>query len=49
MVTGSPRDRVLEAALDVLRDGESITLDSAARRVGMTKPGLMHHFPTKEA
>lgn len=48
MVTGSPRDRVLEAALDVLRDGESITLDSAARRVGMTKPGLMHHFPTKE-
>jgi AcrR family transcriptional regulator len=27
----------------------AITLDAAARAVGLTKPGLMYHFPTKEA
>lgn len=43
------RRNILEAALAVLRDGESVTLDSVARSVGMTKPGLMYHFPSKEA
>lgn len=27
----------------------TISLDAVARRVGLTKPGLMYHFPTKEA
>lgn len=37
--------------MDLLRveGGGSITLDAAARAAGLTKPGLMYHFPTKEA
>lgn len=30
-------------------DGGSITLDGVARAAGLTKPGLMYHFPTREA
>ena len=26
-----------------------MSLDSVARSVGLTKPGVMYHFPTKEA
>ncbi|WP_327140634.1 TetR/AcrR family transcriptional regulator [Nocardia sp. NBC_01327] len=45
------RKRILDGALDLLRaeEGGSITLESAARQVGLTKPGLMYHFPTKHA
>lgn len=42
------RGLILDAALEALRAGESISLDSAARRSGLTKAGLMHHFRTKE-
>ena len=49
-VTGvTTRDRILDAALDVVREGGSVSLESAARRTELTKPGLMYHFPTKEA
>ncbi|WP_299535957.1 TetR/AcrR family transcriptional regulator [uncultured Streptomyces sp.] len=50
MVTNAKR-RILDGALDLLRadGGGSITLDAAAKQVGLTKPGLMYHFPTKEA
>jgi AcrR family transcriptional regulator len=44
------RQRILDGALDLLRtESGSITLDAAAKQVGLTKPGLMYHFPTKEA
>ncbi|MET9486640.1 TetR family transcriptional regulator [Nocardia sp. NPDC006630] len=45
------RNRILDGALELLRaeEGGSITLESAARQVGLTKPGLMYHFPTKHA
>lgn len=43
------RQEILEHALDVLRSGNSLTLDSAAQQAGLTKPGLMYHFGTKEA
>jgi AcrR family transcriptional regulator len=45
------RERILEGALELLRaeGGGTITLDAAARQVGLTKPGLMYHFATKEA
>lgn len=45
------RQRILDGALELLRaeGGGTITLDAAARQVGLTKPGLMYHFPTKEA
>ena len=40
---------ILDAALHLLDDGETVSLDSVARAVGLTKPGLMYHFPTKAA
>lgn len=45
------RLRILDGALEILRaeGGGSVTLDAAAKQVGLTKPGLMYHFPTKEA
>jgi AcrR family transcriptional regulator len=43
------RAQILDGALALLRDGGTVTLDSVARRSGLTKPGLMYHFPTKEA
>ncbi|OSP07315.1 TetR/AcrR family transcriptional regulator [Microbacterium sp. LEMMJ01] len=42
------KSEILDASLDVLRQGEPLTLDSAARAAGLTKPGLVHHFRTKE-
>lgn len=33
----------------LLRTGGTVSLESAARAAGLTKPGLMYHFPTKEA
>ncbi|MGK5632232.1 TetR/AcrR family transcriptional regulator [Streptomyces sp. URMC 123] len=50
-MTRNAKHRILDGALDLLRadGGGSITLDAAARQAGLTKPGLMYHFPTKEA
>lgn len=45
----SNRTLILDGALSVLRDGGTVTLDSAARQAGLTKPGLMYHFSTKQA
>ncbi len=45
----SLRDLALDRAVDLLRAGEPLSLDSVARAAGLTKPGLMYHFPTKEA
>ena len=39
---------LLDAALAVLRAGETLTIDAVAREAGMTKPGVVHHFATKE-
>lgn len=43
------RTDILEAALDLVREGEALSLDSVARAAHLTKPGLMYHFATKEA
>ncbi|MFF2331198.1 MULTISPECIES: TetR/AcrR family transcriptional regulator [unclassified Streptomyces] len=50
-MAGNARHRILDGALELLRieGGGSITLEAAAKEVGLTKPGLMYHFPTKEA
>lgn len=45
----SSRDAILTAALDLLRRQEAISLDSVAVAAGLSKPGLMYHFKTKEA
>lgn len=46
--------RILRAARELAEEnvdvqGVTISLESVAQRVGLTKPGLMYHFPTKEA
>lgn len=43
------RTAALDAALTVLVQDGVLSLDSVARAAGLTKPGLMYHFPTKEA
>ncbi|WP_020576018.1 TetR/AcrR family transcriptional regulator [Actinopolymorpha alba] len=47
----SQKTAILDAALAVVsaQEGADITLDAVARRAGITKPGLMYHFPTREA
>lgn len=42
------KTEILDAALEALRQGESLTLDAVAREAGLTKPGVVHHFATKE-
>jgi len=43
------RTQILDGALQILNTGGPLSLDTAARQVGLTKPGLMYHFPTKQA
>ena len=45
----SQREPLLRATLDLVRAGGTVSLDSAARAGGVSKPGLMYHFPTKQA
>lgn len=40
---------LLDCGIEVLRRSEPFTIDAVAREAGLTKPGVMHHFPTKEA
>ena len=44
----SAREAMLDAAEAHFGEGGTLTLDSAARAAGVTKPGLMYHFSTKE-
>lgn len=45
------RDRALAAALTIAtRDGaKSLTIDAVAKEAGVSKGGVLHHFPTKDA
>ena len=47
----SQREAILESVLTHLREEGSLalSLDSAARAAGVSKPGLMYHFASKEA
>lgn len=40
---------LLDYAVEVLRRGDALTIDAVAREAGLTKPGVVHHFGTKEA
>lgn len=42
------RAELLDRAIEVLRRGEALTLDAVARESGLTKPGVVHHFETKD-
>lgn len=48
-MSSSSREQIVEAALERLRTGASVSLASVADQVGLSKPGVMYHFPTKEA
>lgn len=47
----SKKDDILRAALHLLgeRGAAGLTYDALAQQTGMTKGGLLYHFPTKEA
>jgi AcrR family transcriptional regulator len=45
----SSRHAILDGVVALIRNGGTVSLESAARAAGLTKPGLMYHFPTKEA
>lgn len=44
----SSASEVLDHAVAVLGRGEALTFDAVAREAGLTKPGVVHHFATKE-
>lgn len=45
------RQQLLDIAAELVGDGglHTITLDAVARKAGVSKGGLLHHFPTKQA
>lgn len=45
------RDALLEAANQIVIDqgSEALTLEAVARKAGVSKGGLLYHFPNKEA
>lgn len=47
----SVRDQLIDAATRLVREhgAAALTLDAVARMAGMSKGGLLHHFPTKTA
>lgn len=50
-IAAQTREKLLQAAVQTLqRHGVSaLTLDSVAREAGVSKGGLLHHFPSKDA
>ncbi|HEX7012387.1 MAG TPA: TetR/AcrR family transcriptional regulator [Steroidobacteraceae bacterium] len=50
-VISSARDRILEAAERVVGEtgAAKLTLDAVAQAAGVSKGGLLYHYPTKEA
>lgn len=48
---GSARDRILEAAERVITEvgAARLTLDGVAQAAGVSKGGLLYHFPSKES
>lgn len=44
------RELLVTAAMSILMEGnEILTLDGVARKAGVSRGGLLHHFPTKDA
>ncbi|WP_145344428.1 TetR/AcrR family transcriptional regulator [Rosistilla ulvae] len=43
--------RILDAVMVLIRDGglPAVTLSAVCRKAGLSKGGLMHHYPSKEA
>ncbi|WP_249899213.1 TetR/AcrR family transcriptional regulator [Paenibacillus sp. PK3_47] len=51
MNSNSKRQLILAAASEIIRNQgvEKLTLEAAAREAGVSKGGLLHHFPNKNA
>ncbi|OPH59038.1 transcriptional regulator [Paenibacillus ferrarius] len=51
MNSNSKRNNILAAASNLVktRGVEKLTLEAAAKEAGVSKGGLLHHFPSKEA
>ncbi|WP_150274007.1 TetR/AcrR family transcriptional regulator [Paenibacillus tepidiphilus] len=51
MNSNSKREHLLEAAAAIVRTqgAEKLTLEAVAREAGVSKGGLLHHFPNKAA
>jgi AcrR family transcriptional regulator len=49
--TGVTRDRLLHAAMQVVKGHgtQALTLDAVAAEAGISKGGLLYHFPNKES
>lgn len=49
--TAHMREKLISAAIETLRGAGvlSLTLDNVAKHAGVSKGGLLHHFPNKEA
>lgn len=45
----SSQVEILHHAVEVLRRGGALTMDAVAREAGLTRPGVLHHFASKEA
>jgi AcrR family transcriptional regulator len=47
----SVREKVLDAAIGIVREQgvAKLTLDEAARQAGVSKGGVLYHFPSKDA
>lgn len=47
----SSRDKILEAAMNLVREQGvgKLTLDAAAKAAGVSKGGILYHFPNKSA
>ena len=43
------KNDIMVAAQELMKNGKSVSLDSVARSIGLTKAGLVHHYPTKKA
>ncbi len=43
------KNDIILVAQDLMKNGDTVSLDSVARKIGLTKAGLAHHFPTKKA
>ena len=42
-------EQLSDCAIEILQRGGVVTIDSVASEAGMSKAGVVHHFPTKEA
>ena len=43
------KNEIIQAAIGILSIGKAVSLDSVATEVKLTKAGVMHYFPNKEA